>query len=177
MKNNLIPMTIWLYGLSAAGKSTLGEILFDWLLKRGYENIELLDGEFLRSKLDRKYGYTLDEVVVYEENIAKIASSANSERGNHAIVCSMTHLESLRVFARSQIENLYEIYLECDVPTCQNREYKDRYSRALIGEYKFLPGITDPFEPPDNPDLVINTSRLGVIEASGKLLDFFKVFF
>ncbi len=162
-------MTIWIYGLSASGKSTLGKMLFDWLFIHGCSNVELLDGEFLRSKLDRKYGYSIDEIIAYEQNIAQIAFQANTVRMNHAIVCSMTHMEQMRSFARAIIKNLVEVYLDCDVETCRNREYKARYDRALVGEYKFLPGVTDPFEIPANPNLVINTSKLQ-LDASFQIL-------
>jgi adenylylsulfate kinase len=166
------PMTIWIYGLSASGKSTLGKMLFNWLLERGHSNVELLDGEFLRSKLDRKYGYSIDEIIAYEQNIAQIALHANIVRMNHAIVCSMTHMKKMREFAREIIGNLVEVYLDCDVETCRNREFKARYARALVGEYKFLPGVTDPFEIPANPDLVINTSKLQLDASSRILLEY-----
>jgi len=167
-------MTIWIYGLSASGKSTLGKILFGWLVGRGYSNVELLDGEFLRSKLDRKYGYVIDEIIAYEQNIAKIANSANIVRRNHAIVCSMTHMETMRHFSKSLIKDIVEVYLYCDVETCGKREYKSRYSRALVGEYKFLPGVTDTFEVPTNPDLTINTAQADIVSAAKILFGYFQ---
>lgn len=164
----LKPGTIWITGLSASGKSTLGQHLYKDLQEKGITNIELLDGEELRKRLDKAYGYSIEDRNAVIENLIRIARESNA-KGNLVIVCTISHKKEIREKARAQIPNFVEVYLDCTVDVCAKRDYKDHYRRAQNGEYEMFVGITDPYEVSKNPELVINTA-VNSVESSAQIL-------
>ena len=78
----------------------------------------------------------------------------------------------MRDYARSQIPQFIEIYLECSKQVCAARDYKGLYEKAIAGEYQTFAGVTEPYEPSENPELILNTSQMSIDECSSILFKF-----
>ena len=162
--------TIFITGISASGKSTLGRRLFDDLINNGYKKVKLVDGEEIRKQLGKHYGYTNEDRHAVSMEIAKIASDYNKKM-YICIVCAISHLRHTRAKVREKIGNFMEIYLDCPVEVCAKRDYKGNYKRALAGKLDNFIGVTEPYELSDNPELVINTARQSIEKCSSLLLE------
>ncbi|GBE16362.1 putative adenylyl-sulfate kinase [bacterium BMS3Abin15] len=165
LKTFLIPGVVWITGLSASGKSTAGKHLYDNLQDIGVSNIEILDGEELRTRLDRKYGYTVEERMAVAENIVRVAVD-KIKSGKLIIVSTITHKVAMRKMARERIDRFMEVYLQCPVEVCAARDYKGNYEQALAGNCDNFIGVTEPYEVSARPELVLDTSKLGIEDCS-----------
>jgi len=165
INNQLVPGAVWITGISASGKTTTGKNLCDKLQDNGFENVEILDGEELRKHLDRQYGFTVEERFAVAENIVRVALD-KIESGNLVIVYTITHKLSMRKMARDQIDSFMEVYLQCPVEVCAERDYKGNYKQALSGKLDNFVGVTEQYEVSPNTELVLNTNQLGIEECS-----------
>jgi len=138
------------------------------LTKQGYTNIIFLDGEELRKRLDRKYGYTPSERFAVFENIIRVVNECHDE-GNAVIVSTISHKKVMREIAREKCKNFIEVFLDCPAEICAKRDYKDNYRKAYAGNLDNFIGVTEPYEKSDNPDLIINTALLNAEECEKKL--------
>lgn len=163
----IIPGTIWFTGITGAGKTTLGKYLYGAITKEGYD-ADFFDGEELRKKLDRKYGHSLEDRFEVAKKIIDIASKCNQE-GKIAIVSTVSHKKKMRDMARQRINYFMEVYLSCPVNVCKNRDYKGLYEKALKNKNELFPGVTEPYEVSENPELVLDTATES-IEQCGEIL-------
>lgn len=161
----LRPATIWITGLSASGKTTLGRCLISNMTQRGIRNVELLDGEELRKKADRIYGHSLEERYVVLSRIIQIARECN-QKGNIAIVCTISHKREMREMARKEIKHFMEVYLKCPVEVCARRDYKGNYKKAFQGNGEYFAGITESYEMSEDPELIIDTASHNIDECA-----------
>lgn len=164
------PCTIWITGLAASGKTTLSRYLTEALRKEGIANVELFDGEDVRSRLSRKYGYSTEERIQLVSEIARMANESN-EKGNVAVVATISHIRKARETARQHIPRFMEVYLDCSADQCAARDYKGHYEKARKGLYDNFIGVTEPYEPSVAPELVLKTGTEAVGECERKLLD------
>lgn len=160
------PGTIWITGLSASGKTTLGKRLRTDLLSSGVE-VVLLDGEEVRARI-QNFGYSLEERNKVAFKIAELALEYNKS-GKMVIVNAITHQRETRAKIREYLGRYMEVYLRCPVEVCAARDYKGNYQRALAGELDNFIGITFPYEE-STPELVLDTHRKSVEECSAILL-------
>jgi len=148
---------VWLYGLSGSGKSTLATALEGRLFADGFTTTHL-DGDNVRDGLNRGLGFTDAD---REENNRRVAevSKLFVQSGIICINSFITPKESLRHLVRDILgkENLLEIYVECSFETCQKRDVKGLYQKANQGKVAHFTGKESGFEPPVQPDLVLNT--------------------
>ncbi len=159
------PHTLWITGLSASGKTTLGRNIAADLRARGITNVVVLDGEELRASLPRAYGFAPAERMEVVREIAKRARALN-EQGQVVIVSTISHKREMRQYARELLKNFMEIFLDCPPTVCQRRDQKGHYARAFAGEYDCFVGVTEPYERSE-PELVINTAQVTADEAVG----------
>jgi bifunctional enzyme CysN/CysC len=162
---------LWLTGLSGAGKSTIAIATLHTLLRRGMQ-IYVLDGDNLRSGLNRDLGFTPSD---RSENIRRIAEVARlmADAGLIVIVSTISPLVTLRSMARDIIgHDFHEIYIEADVATCQARDRKGLYARALAGEIPNFTGVSAPYEAPTAPELTLDTRRMPPEAAMHRFCDF-----
>ncbi len=170
MRNQeLISGTIWITGVSASGKSTLGGKLFNDLKAIGVNNVKLLDGEAIREELGETHGYMTDERNAILGKTIQMASKYN-ENGIIVIVTAISHKRDIRQKARDTITNFMEVFLNCPLEVCIERDYKGHYQKALNGEYENFIGVTESYETSDSPELVINTKSLTIEECQRLLL-------
>lgn len=154
-----VPYTLWLTGLSAAGKTTLAHALADALAAKGVK-CEVLDGDIVRQKLSRDLGFSRQD---RSENIRRVADLCQqlNDTGIVTIAALISPYRADREMARHTIgENRFiEVYLATPLPVCEARDPKGLYKRARAGEISHFTGISDTYEVPLSPDLSFDTSR------------------
>lgn len=155
---------IWLYGLSGSGKSTLACALERRLMAEGFAT-HLLDGDNLRTGLNRDLGFSDADRT---ENIRRVAEVSRLlvQAGLIVINAFITPTRALRDQARAIIgpEDFTEVYVEAAWETCRRRDPKGLYARAGAGAVPQFTGKDSPFEPPERPDLTVNTDRTAVAD-------------
>ncbi|MDQ2900384.1 MAG: adenylyl-sulfate kinase [Acidobacteriota bacterium] len=161
--------TLWFTGLSGSGKSTLSEIVFARLREQGAK-VELLDGDIVRTNLSQGLGFGKED---RDTNIRRIGFVCEllSRNGVIAIVAAISPYRAVRDEVRAQIPNFLEVYVECPVEVLAERDVKGLYRKALAGEIAQFTGVSDPYEPPANPELVIRSDREPLEESAAKVWD------
>jgi adenylylsulfate kinase len=151
--------TVWFTGLSGSGKSTLAELLVEVLERRG-RRFELLDGDVVRTHLSRGLGYSKED---RDANILRIGWVAErlTYHGATVIVSAISPYREARERVRRSISRFVEVFVSCPVEVCAQRDRKGLYAKAFRGEITGFTGVDDPYEPPEHPELVLETDRLG----------------
>ena len=159
--------TLWFTGLSGAGKSTLSEIIYQRLKERGAK-VELLDGDVVRTNLSKGLGFSKED---RDTNIRRIGFVCDllSRNGVIAIVAAISPYRAVRDELRGKIENFIEVHVDCPIPVLAERDVKGLYKKALAGEIANFTGISDPYEPPLNPHVVVDSSMETPGESAGKV--------
>lgn len=149
--------TIWFTGLPSAGKSTLARLLHEMFDEAGLGNA-ILDGDEVRQRLTKGLGFTKAD---REENIRRIAyvSKLLTKVGAISIVAAISPYRESRSRARAEIGNFIEVHVDCPLQICIDRDVKGLYAKASRGEIENFTGISDPYEPPLNPEIVVRTER------------------
>ena len=171
IKFNHRPGIIWLTGLSGSGKSTIAKNVEKKLFKKNY-NIFSLDGDNLRIGLNKNLAFSPEDRT---ENIRRTAEVAKlfTQAGFIVLVSLISPYRSERKRARDIRPELFrEIYIKASVEVCLKRDVKGLYAKALKGEIKDFTGISSPYEEPEKPSLIINTSKEEVEESVRKLENF-----
>jgi len=160
--------TLWFTGLSGAGKSTLANRLRDVLLERGLK-VEVLDGDVVRQNLSKGLGYSREDRDI---NIRRIGFVCHLLTRNDvvAIAAAISPYKSIRDENRALIGRFVEVYCECDIPTLTARDPKGLYEKALKGEIQNFTGISDPYEPPDKPEVVVSTGTEDIEASLNKII-------
>ncbi|MHA7964130.1 adenylyl-sulfate kinase [Paenibacillus sp. CAU 1782] len=160
--------TIWLTGLSGAGKSTIASALAETLRSKGVA-VEWLDGDELRKRLGSELGFSRADRF---ENIARAVYLADmlNRHGVTVIVSLISPYREMRQYARQALPNFSEIYVDCPLEECERRDVKGLYAKARRGEITAFTGISDPYEPPEHPELVLQTAKQTVSECVNALL-------
>src|SRR5579862_2654859 len=159
---------LWLTGLSGAGKSTIARRVETELRALG-RNVEVLDGDEIRTNLSKGLGFSKED---RDTNIRRIGYVARllSRNGVIAISAAISPYRDVRDELRGQHERFFEVYMHCSIEKLTERDVKGLYKKALAGEIKNFTGISDPYEPPVNPDLVLDSAKESVEESYQKLL-------
>jgi adenylyl-sulfate kinase len=148
-------VTIWLTGLPSAGKSTIAGTLSAMIEAKGHRVI-VLDGDEVRERLNKGLGFSKED---RDENVRRIAYVARllTEAGAVAIVAAISPYRAARDAARTEIGRFAEIHVDCPLDECIRRDVKGLYRKALAGTIGHFTGVSDPYEPPLQADLVIGT--------------------
>ena len=168
IKFNHRPGIVWLTGLSGAGKSTIAKNVEKKLFKKNI-NVFTLDGDNLRIGLNKNLDFSPKDRT---ENIRRTAEVANlfTKAGFIVLVSLISPYRSERKKARDiRPEVFREIYIEASLEVCSERDAKGLYAKAKKGEIENFTGISSPYEPPELPNLVINTSKCSIEESVKKL--------
>lgn len=161
--------TAWFTGLPCAGKTTIARLVEGQLLKRGLR-VELLDGDLVREHLCRGLGFTRAD---RDENIRRIAfvSHLLTRNGVVTLVAAISPYREAREAARRQIGRFVEVYVSCPLAICMERDVKGLYRKAVAGELAAFTGISDPYEPPLSPELVLHSDRERPEESAARVID------
>ena len=166
------PCILWLTGLSGAGKSTIADRLEQKLQSLGRFTY-LLDGDNVRHGLNKDLGFTEEDRV---ENIRRVAEVARLmiDAGLVVIVSFISPFRSERQMARSMVEDgeFFEIFVDTPLEVCEERDPKGLYAKARKGILANFTGIDSPYEPPEKPDLRINTTKVTADEAADDVIGF-----
>lgn len=163
-----IGCTIWFTGLSGAGKSTLAEVV-EHRLKALGRNVEVLDGDIVRTHLSKGLGFSRED---RDTNIKRIAFVCKllTRNGVICISAAIAPYREAREWARKEIGNFVEVYVKCPIEVCRQRDIKGLYKLVDEGKIKNFTGVDDPYEEPDHPELVIETDKETVEESVSRIL-------
>ncbi|KWF23883.1 adenylyl-sulfate kinase [Burkholderia pseudomultivorans] len=164
--------TLWLTGLSGAGKSTLSREVAAHLREHDIP-VCILDGDELRSGVSPDLGFRREDRAENCRRTAEIAKLLNSQ-GITAVVALISPYAADRQLAREIVgdERFVEIYLKTDIATCSARDPKRLYAKAMTGQTRQFTGISDPYEAPVSPDLVIETGAMSIADSVARIVAF-----
>lgn len=160
--------TLWFTGLSGAGKSTLARRVETALRERGAK-IEVLDGDEVRENLSKGLGFSKEDRDTQVRRIGYVARLL-SRNGVVAITAAISPYRATRDEVRQNSERFVEVYVHCPLETCIERDVKGLYQRALRGEIPQFTGVSDPYEPPLNAEITVNTADETHEESVGKII-------
>lgn len=147
--------TIWFTGLSGSGKSTLAEKTVEFLKSHG-KKVQLLDGDIVRSAIGNMFGYSKEERMKMSRINCLLANLLN-EQGIWVVLAAIAPYQEMRESNRKRIKNYLEVYVNCPIEVCINRDVKGLYKKALEGDVKHVVGIDCPYEIPKSFDLEVKT--------------------
>jgi adenylylsulfate kinase len=162
--------TVWLTGLSGAGKSSIARALREHFSDNGLLNLTVLDGDELRKTLWQDLGFTREE---RETNVRRIGflGKTLTHYGIPNTVAIISPYRQIRQEVREMIHAFLEVYVNCPVEVCEARDVKGLYAKARRGEIKMFTGIDDPYEAPENPEVTVCTDRETLEESIRKIID------
>jgi adenylylsulfate kinase len=161
--------TLWLTGLSGAGKTTISEIVEKELRER-VGKVEVLDGDIVRTNLSKGLGFSRED---RDTNILRIGFVAQllTRNGVGVIVSAISPFKEARDQVRRNIgEDFVEVHVNAPLEVCAERDVKGLYKKAFAGEIEQFTGVSDPYEPPAAPELHIKTSEEEPHESAGRVL-------
>lgn len=149
-------VTVWLTGLSGAGKSTIAEAAANELRSRG-RRVEILDGDVVRENLSKGLGFSKED---RDTNIRRIGFVAEllTRNGVTVIVAAISPYREVRDEVRERIGRFLEVHVRCPLGELVRRDVKGLYRRALAGEVTNFTGVSDPYEEPLDPEVVVDSS-------------------
>ena len=165
-------IVLWFTGLSGSGKSTLANALNESLHKRGLSTF-ILDGDNIRHGLCKDLGFSDED---REENIRRIGEVANLFM--NAGIITITAFVSPFKNDREKVKNIIgpqdfiEVYCAASLNVCESRDTKGLYKKARKGEIKDFTGISSPYEPPSDPNIVVDTGSLDIKNSVQKIIDY-----
>lgn len=160
--------TLWFTGLSGAGKSTVARHVAEILRERG-RLVEILDGDEVRQHLSKGLGFSKEDRDTNVRRIAYVASLL-TRHGAAVITAAISPYRETRDWARKRIGNFVEVYVACPLAVCAERDVKGLYKKAFAGEIPQFTGVSDPYEPPLNPELILETHRETPNESAAKVI-------
>jgi adenylylsulfate kinase len=164
--------TLWLTGLSGAGKTTLTEILIPELRARGVQ-VEVLDGDEVRTNLSKGLGFSKED---RDTNIRRIGyvSRLLARNGVGVVTAAISPYREVRDEVRRAIEAdgaaFVEVFVKCPISVLAGRDVKGLYKKALASEIKEFTGISDPYEEPLSPEVIVETDRESVETSAAKII-------
>ncbi len=160
--------TLWFTGLPGSGKSTLAQRLEEILLERGMK-VEVLDGDVVRTNLSKGLGYSKED---RDTNIRRVGFVCHLLTRNEvvAIAACISPYREVRDENRRLIGRFVEVYCKCPLEALRARDIKGMYAKAERGEIPNFTGVSDPYEEPLNPEVVVETDQETVEESVAKIV-------
>jgi adenylylsulfate kinase len=160
---------IWFTGLSGSGKTTVAHIVEEKLLDAGVP-VEILDGDVVRENLSKGLGFSEED---RNTNIRRIAFVAHllQRNGTFVITAAISPYRAIRDEARSMIKDFVEVFADAPLEVCEERDVKGLYAKARAGEIKGFTGIDDPYEAPENAEVVLKTGEHSPEESAQQVID------
>jgi adenylylsulfate kinase len=160
--------TLWFTGLPCSGKSAVADRVAQILREQG-RKVERLDGDIVRQSLTRDLGFSRKD---RDENIRRVTFVAKllTRNGVAVLTSFISPYREIRAEARKEIVQFLEVYAKCPLEVCMERDVKGMYKKALRGEIKEFTGISDPYEEPLNPEILLETDKETLEESSQKVI-------
>src|ERR671915_556844 len=162
--------TLWFTGLSGAGKTTIADIV-ERELRGRHGKIEVLDGDIVRTNLSKGLGFSRED---RDTNVLRIGFVADllTRNGVGVIVSAISPFKEVRDQVRRNIgEGFIEIFVDAPLEVCAERDVKGLYKKAFSGEIEQFTGVSDPYEPPNAPDLLLKTDEESPQESARKVIE------
>lgn len=172
MEENKKTYVLWLTGLSASGKTTLAKALKEELNK--YHNkVHHLDGDEVRDASPVKLGFSKED---RDKNIdlAIELTKKYLDKGYVVIASFISPYKHHRQWGRERLDNYLEVFINCPLKICEERDPKGMYKKAHAGEIALFTGITDPYEHPENPDIHIKSDLWTIEDSVNRALEYLK---
>jgi adenylylsulfate kinase len=162
--------TVWFTGLPCSGKSTLSRMLFDRLSRLGLP-VELLDGDELRKHFSAGVGFSKEERAGHLRRVSYLCQML-TKHGVIVVASFVSPYRENREYARGLIGDRFaEVFTDSSVEACMRRDVKGMYKRAMAGEIKQFTGVSDPYERPERPELLLKTDEEKTEESMAKLMN------
>lgn len=163
-----VGFTAWFTGLPCSGKTTVADGVAEVLRERGLR-VERLDGDIVRKGLTSDLGFSKED---RDENIKRVTFVAKllTRNGVAVLATFVSPYRERRRKTREEIGEFVEIYTRCPVDVCIERDIKGMYKKALAGEITNFTGVDDPYEEPENPELIVDTDKETIEESVQKVL-------
>jgi adenylyl-sulfate kinase len=162
--------TLWLTGLSGAGKTTLAVMLENILKERGVR-VERLDGDTVRQGLTRDLGFSKEDRDMNIERVTFVARLL-SRNGVGVLASFISPYRTARRNVRAETTNFIEVHVYAPLEVCIERDVKGLYAKAIAGEIPEFTGISDPYEPPEAAEITVYTDRETVEESAAKIIKY-----
>jgi adenylyl-sulfate kinase len=160
---------LWFTGLSGSGKTTITNVLVKELRKRG-SKLEVLDGDIVRQNLSKGLGFSKED---RDTNIRRVAFVASllARNGVPVITAAISPYREIRDEARAKMDGYFvEAYVKASVEECERRDVKGLYAKARSGEIKEFTGVSDPYEEPLDPEVIVDSELETVEESLAKIV-------
>jgi adenylylsulfate kinase len=160
--------TLWLTGLSGAGKSALADALVP-IIQGRYGKVEVLDGDVVRTNLSKGLGFSKED---RDTNIRRIGFVAHllTRNGVPVIVAAISPYRDVRNEVREQIGRFVEVHVDCSLEELTRRDVKGLYAKARRGEIANFTGVSDPYEAPLEPEVIVHSDHETVEDGVEKIL-------
>lgn len=160
--------TLWFTGLSGAGKTTVSQLVEKELRSRGL-NVEVLDGDVVRTNLSKGLGFSKEDRDINIRRIGFVCKLL-SRNGVAAIASAISPYREIRDEVRRENGRFVEVFVKCPLDTLVERDVKGLYKKAIAGEIANFTGVSDPYEEPLNPEVVLETHQETPEESAAKVL-------
>lgn len=163
---------VWLTGLPCSGKSTIANILAEMLYARG-RKVTLLDGDIIRTHLSKGLGFSKEDRIANIQRVGFVASEI-AKHGGAVIVALVSPYRHARETVRQNFPegSFIEVFVDADITVCQQRDVKGYYKKAMQGLIRNFTGVDDPYEPPQNPEIHLDTTKQSPEESANKILEY-----
>lgn len=160
--------TVWLTGLPCSGKSTLAALVAEDLRRRR-RFVEVLDGDEVRARVSPDLGFSRED---RDKNIRRIGWLCQllSRNGVVAVAAFISPYREIRELNRREIGRFVEVFVDCPVAVCARRDVKGMYARAARGEILAFTGVSDPYEEPLAPEVIVHTDRETPEESAARIV-------
>lgn len=154
-ETNNLGFTLWLTGLPCSGKSTLALALADLFRSQG-KRVEILDGDVIRKTLSQELGFSKKDRDIQIERVGFLAHLL-TRNDVVTLVATISPYREAREANRKLIQRFTEVYVRCPVEVCIQRDCKGMYRKAMEGKLPGFTGISDPYEEPEHPEIIVDT--------------------
>lgn len=161
---------LWFTGLSGSGKSTVSVPVAKALKKAGCK-VEVLDGDIVRMNLSKGLGFSKEDRDINVRRIGFVGGML-SRNGVIALTAAISPYRATRESIRDQTVNFIEVFVDCPVEVCAERDVKGLYEKAYKGEIANFTGVSDPYEAPVDPEIVLKTHEESIEESVDKVMTY-----
>jgi len=159
---------VWMTGFSGSGKTTIAKWLEEHYKDKGRQ-VEVLDGDEIRENLSPGLGFSQEERTAHNKRVIYLAKMLS--RNNVIVIVSLiSPYKKVRDEARDALPKFMEVHVDCPLEVCMDRDVKGLYAKAKAGEIKKMTGLSDTYEAPESPELIVATHNETIAESAQKIL-------